>query len=342
MERANPNRLPNPARLQGPPQATAEATTLRLTDRPAPPPAIASIDLYSAVLSGRTANTLRSYASAYRDFAAFIRIDPPAAALDTLFSFSHGNANAAVLSYRAHLLKRQLAPSTINTRLAALRSACKLCRQLGKITWSLEVESPRSVTYRDTRGPGDDGWKAMHARAKELATTPAGRRNFAIVRLLHDLGLRRGEVVALDLVDVELDRSRLAILGKGKTQRTYLTIPRPTRIALEAWLADRGKIPGPVFHRLDNAAPGASPGRLTGESVRQLVATLGRGASLPRPVRPHGLRHQAITQVLDMTGGNVREARKFSRHAKLETLLVYDDARSDVAGELASRLAEED
>ena len=57
-------------------------------------------------------------------------------------------------------------------------------------------------------------------------------------------------------------------------------------------------------------------------------------------VRPHGLRHSAVTAVLDATNGNVREARAFSRHAKLETVAIYDDARIDTGGELSTKLGE--
>jgi hypothetical protein len=42
---------------------------------------------------------------------------------------------------------------------------------------------------------------------------------------------------------------------------------------------------------------------------------------------------------LDVTGGDVRSVRAFSRHSKLDTLLKYDDRRRDVAGELARRVS---
>ena len=78
-----------------------------------------------------------------------------------------------------------------------------------------------------------------------------------------------------------------------------------------------------------------------GEAVRLLVAGLGRRAGLSRIVRPHGLRHEAITAALD-AGRDVRDVRKFSRHAKLDTVLVYDDNRADVAGDIARTVAGED
>ncbi len=46
---------------------------------------------------------------------------------------------------------------------------------------------------------------------------------------------------------------------------------------------------------------------------------------------PHGLRHAAITEALDATGGNVRAVQKFSRHRDLLVLNRYDNSRQDMA-----------
>ncbi|MFO0713608.1 MAG: hypothetical protein U0353_27395 [Sandaracinus sp.] len=56
-------------------------------------------------------------------------------------------------------------------------------------------------------------------------------------------------------------------------------------------------------------------------------------------VTPHGFRHSAITMALEGTSGDVRRVAKLSRHVKLDTVLRYDDARRDDAGELATMIA---
>ena len=56
-------------------------------------------------------------------------------------------------------------------------------------------------------------------------------------------------------------------------------------------------------------------------------------------VRPHGLRHAAITSALDATGGDVRRVSRFSRHRDIKTVMVYDDARADLGGEVAALVA---
>jgi integrase/recombinase XerC len=151
-----------------------------------------------------------------------------------------------------------------------------------------------------------------------------------LLRLLHGLGLRRSEVVAIDLEDVDLEGGAVWILGKGRTAKERLTLPEPTRAALAAWIKVRGPEPGPLFINFDRRLKGR---RLTGDGLYFLVRKLGAQAGFG--VRPHGLRHGAITEALDITRGDVRSVQKFSRHRDLRTLLVYDDNRLDLAGDVA-------
>ena len=97
----------------------------------------------------------------------------------------------------------------------------------------------------------------------------------------------------------------------------------------------RGDKPGPLFMSLDRGNRGR---RLTGRSVHRIVRALGKQAGLGT-VRPHGLRHAAITEALDLTRGNVRAVQRFSRHRDLRTLTLYDDNRMDLAGEIARQVA---
>jgi integrase/recombinase XerC len=55
--------------------------------------------------------------------------------------------------------------------------------------------------------------------------------------------------------------------------------------------------------------------------------------------RPHGLWNAAITEALDLTGGDVRAVQRFSRHRDVRVLQRYDDSRRDLAGDVARRVA---
>ena len=119
-------------------------------------------------------------------------------------------------------------------------------------------------------------------------------------------------------------------MGKGRTQRESLSIPPKVLDSLRAWVESRGKQEGPLFTAVDRCHRGH---RLDGSAVYRMVSELGRAVGLT--TRPHGLRHAAITEALDRTNGNTRSVQRFSRHKKLETLSLYDDARQDLGGEVA-------
>jgi len=53
---------------------------------------------------------------------------------------------------------------------------------------------------------------------------------------------------------------------------------------------------------------------------------------------PHRVRHSAITTALDVTGGDVRRVQKLSRHANLNTLIIYDDNRMNAQAQVTELL----
>jgi integrase/recombinase XerC len=55
-------------------------------------------------------------------------------------------------------------------------------------------------------------------------------------------------------------------------------------------------------------------------------------------VSPHRIRHWSITAALDATAGDVRKVQKLSRHANLNTLMIYDDNRINHQGEVTQLL----
>src|SRR3954451_12428016 len=103
-------------------------------------PAVAPVDVPATFLAGRNPRTLRAYAADLEDFARFAGAPSAAAAVESLLSLGQGQANAAVMAYRADLVGRGLTPNTVCHRLAALRSVVRCARLVGRVGWTLDVE----------------------------------------------------------------------------------------------------------------------------------------------------------------------------------------------------------
>lgn len=292
--------------------------------------------LVAAFLSARKETTLRTYRQGLDDFRAFVKAKSVDDAARMLLSAGQGAANGLALDYKADLMERKLAANTINSRLAGLRSLVKLARTLGMVPWTLDVENLRSEKFRDTAGPGQAGIRALLSKAAER-TDPKGIRDYAILRLLYDLALRRGEIVSLDVDDVDTNAGTIAVLGKGRTQKAKLTLAKPTKMTLVQWLEFRGDDAGALFTNFDRAGKGK---RLTAAGIYWMIAGLGNTVGIH--VRPHGIRHTSITaacKVAQANGIDLEEVLDFSRHADLKTLMAYRDRERNVQGKLANLVA---
>lgn len=298
--------------------------------------------LTETFLKSKSARTRAAYGQDLSDFASFLGVPDLTRATHRLVSAGLGEANGITLQYRSHMLERGLSPATVNRRLSALRALIQLARMLGLVRWTLEVPGVPAQALRDTRGPGLDGYRRLLQLLADRTEAKA-IRDRAILRLLFDRALRRGEVASLDLEHVDLDAGTVTVLGKGRRQRETLSIPTETAAAVRAWVAVRGTAPGPLFLSLDRGGQASrratlsEQGRLSDRSILRLVKALGDEAGIR--VRPHGLRHAAITEALERTNGNVRSVQRFSRHRDVRTLQVYDDNREDLGGAIAQLLA---
>ena len=92
----------------------------------------------------------------------------------------------------------------------------------------------------------------------------------------------------------------------------------------------------PFDHRFPRLVSG-----LTSDGVYQIVAAMGK--KLGVDLHPHAIRHTAVTEACkraQAAGIGIDEVRQFSRHRKIETLMIYRDNDRDVQGVLSSLLAE--
>src|SRR4051794_6521759 len=153
--------------------------------------------LLDTFLAGRNPRTLAACQADLEDFRRFMETlsgSPPtvAEAVEWLLGGPNGLASVYASLYRSEMIKRGLPVTTINRRLATLRSLVKLANTQGLVTWTLSVESVPAPPYRDIGELGRKGFRAL-LKAAGVQPGPKGLRDVALLRLLHDLGLRRGE-----------------------------------------------------------------------------------------------------------------------------------------------------
>lgn len=307
------------------------------------PYALAEINpniLNSLLADKRSLNTRRAYEKDLRYFflAAYGQ-KPTEAVIAQFLQLNRFDAIAIVLRYKSDLITQGLKESTINRRLSALKSLVNFAAKLGKCTWNLDDIPTEAVqTYRDTTGIKPDGIRQMLLKIDR--NTIKGKRDFAILRLLWDNALRRNEVVSANIGDFDPELRSLQILGKGRgSQKSLISLSLGTANAIQDWLSQikTKNCDRPLFHSLDPVNHGH---RLTGTAIYQIVDQLARDSGIAKKMSPHRIRHSAITAALDATNGNVRKVQKLSRHKKLDTLMLYDDNRTNMQGEVSSLLGD--
>jgi integrase/recombinase XerC len=164
--------------------------------------------------------------------------------------------------------------------------------------------------------------------AAELADdgSPVGLRDVAMLELLYATGIRVGELVGLDVDDLDTERQVLRVLGKGRKERV-VPYGQPAARALEDW----------THHGRPDLATGSSGpalflgargGRIDQRVVRAMVhARIGEVPGAP-DIAPHGLRHTAATHLLE-GGADLRSVQELLGHASLSTTQLYTHVTTD-------------
>ncbi|WP_121252934.1 tyrosine recombinase XerC [Nocardioides ferulae] len=156
--------------------------------------------------------------------------------------------------------------------------------------------------------------------------SPVGVRDIAMIELLYATGIRVGELVGLDVDDVDRDRGVVRVLGKGRKERS-VPFGRPAARALEVWLRE-----GRPALLADGAGGalflGARGRRIDQRAVRTVVHR--RIAEVPGApdIGPHGLRHTAATHLLE-GGADLRSVQELLGHASLATTQLYTHVSTD-------------
>ena len=268
-------------------------------------------------------HTVRSYRNDLREFTAFLKTRKEFARSPAPSAIDHPTIRA----YLAYLHERGAARATVSRKLASLRSFFRHLVREGKLSRSpaalvatpkLEKRIPHPMTEDEVESLLDSAF----------GKGPRDRRDRAILEILYATGIRVGELVGVDLGDLEIERATdegmLRVLGKGRKER-LVPIGSKGIVALRSYLPARGDLAcgkaAPAADR-DALFLNARGGRLTDRSVRRILARRLLLAAMTVKVSPHTLRHSFATHMLN-AGADLRSIQELLGHASLSTTQKY-------------------
>jgi integrase/recombinase XerD len=296
------------------PRSTAPADFDRL---------VADFLTYISAERGLSKNTVSAYRRDLAAWSAYCRaqqLDPAEAdggdVTDFLDALREGRQPA----------RKPLAPSSVARMLVALRSLYKfLVREdYVEVDPTGRIGSPKQPRSLPKAIRLDEVEAMLELPADDLL----GRRDRAILETLYGAGLRIGELVGLDVDDVDLDSATLLVrAGKGNKSRR---VPLGS-VAVKAVGAYTTRS-RPELLRKGHSSPAptgrsalflnARGGRLTPRSAHRIVRAWARRAGIDQRVTPHTLRHSFATHMLG-AGADLRLIQELLGHRRLSTTQRY-------------------
>ncbi|MCJ2068309.1 site-specific integrase [Methylobacterium sp. J-030] len=278
-------------------------------------------------VSARSERTAEAYRGAFTAFRAWCAVNGVSTELPASVE--------ATVAYLSHMASTGRKPATIRLHVAAIAAAHK-AKGFEPPT-NNEVAKATVKGIRRTLGtkPNRKAPVTADAMKRMLRKVPAdlmGRRDRALLLIGFAAALRRSELVALQVSDLEwADEGVIVTIPRSKTDQEgaghTVAIPSGSKLkpveALEAWLKAAGIAEGPVFRSIAKGGR-ISPHGLTPQSVAAVVKSRAEAAGLdPAIFSGHSLRAGFVTSAL-AAGADVLKVMDVTRHRSVDTLKVYD------------------
>jgi integrase len=215
---------------------------------------------------------------------------------------------SVVLRYRFFLEQKNLAPSTINVRLAAVRRLAHEAADTGLLSPELAAGIAR-VKGAKRLGVRIGNWLTVE-QSRTLLGQPTG------------CGLRRAELVALRLEDFQVREEHWVIadlIGKGKHIRT-VPVPVWAKRVVDEWTDAASISTGALFRRVGRLGKIWSTG-LTPKAIWHIVRGAAKRANI-KNLAPHDLR-RTCARLCHLAGGELEQIQFLLGHASVQTTEHY-------------------
>ena len=222
----------------------------------------------------------------------------------------------------AALAAQGQARSSLARRASSARTFTRWCARTGRMHRDpgVRLVARRSSAHLPVVLAAEEAQALMDlAGVRADDVDPAHLRDAAALELLYGTGVRVGELVSLDVDDVDHVRGVVRVTGKGGKERV-VPVGRPALDAVGRWV----QLGRPRLATLDSGPAlflGARGRRWNQRQARAVVQELSAALS-GRGVGPHALRHTAATHLLD-GGADLRSVQELLGHASLATTQLY-------------------
>ncbi len=302
---------------------------------------VAAFLRYLSVERGASPHTLRSYRIDLLQFSRFLQATGLAVSKDG--SLEVGTIDhVTIRAFLATLQEKGLSRPSQARKLATLRSFFRYLSRQGEVAGNpaRPVSSPKLPKRLAPSLEVDETFRLLQSIRGE---DPIQARDRAVLELLYASGIRVGELVALDLQDLDLQAGLVKVKGKGGRER-IVPIGRKAIAALEDYLklrhmflVRRSAVKRPKASRLIPEVSSSQPRPPTGVpalffntrgrrlregSVRAILSHYLQKSGLGRKITPHGLRHSFATHLLS-AGANLRAIQELLGHRRLSTTQRY-------------------
>lgn len=246
-----------------------------------------------------------------------------------------------VETWRGALAARGLAVSSINQRLSALRFFLRQAAEGGALALS---EADRIAAAKNLKQSGQrlGKWLTEKEAGRLLGVpdpeTRIGRRDRAMLALLVACGVRRDELVRLELRDLQLREERWVLLdmeGKGRRVRT-VPVPHWVKRLIDRWLEDARIASGPLFRAVRKNGALGPERKLSDDAVYLVVRRAGAAIGHPN-LAPHDLR-RTCAKLCRKAGGELEQIQLLLGHASIQTTERYLGIQQDLVQAVNDRV----
>ena len=249
-----------------------------------------------------------------------------------------------VLRYRFFLEQKNLAPSTINVRLAAVRRLAYEASDTGLLSPELAA-GIRRVKGAKRLGVRIGNWltvdQSKSLLQKSSLESTRNKRDRAIVALLLGCGLRRAELVGLRSEDLQIREQHCVIadlIGKGKHIRT-VPVPAWVKRAVDEWTEAAGISTGRLLRRVNRLGKIWGEG-ITSKAIWHVVKAAAKRAEIPN-LTPHDLR-RTCARLCHRAGGELEQIQFLLGHASVQTTEQYLGCKQQLRHAVNDNLGLED